>query len=69
MDLLPVIVNQIVIRGTIMGTRDEMLDLINFVMRHAIVPEIGRVLPMERAAEAFADMCEGRVRGKIVLTR
>lgn len=69
MDLLPVIVNQIVIRGTIMGTRDEMLDLVNFVVRHGIVPEIGRVLPMERAAEAFADMCEGRVRGKIVLTR
>jgi D-arabinose 1-dehydrogenase-like Zn-dependent alcohol dehydrogenase len=69
MDLLPVIVNQLAIKGSVMGTRSEMLDLVNFVVRHGITPEIGRVLPMERAPEAFADMCAGRQRGKIVLTR
>jgi len=69
MNLLPVIVNQLAIQGTIMGTRAEMLDLMNFVVRHNISPAIGNVLPMERAAEAFAGMCMGRMRGKSVLTR
>jgi D-arabinose 1-dehydrogenase-like Zn-dependent alcohol dehydrogenase len=69
LDLLPLIVNQITVRGSIMGTRAEMEDLIRFVTGRGIVPEIGRVLPMERAAEGFADLWEVRSRGKIVLTR
>lgn len=68
LDLLPVIVEQISIHGTIMGTRTEMLDLMNFVVRSGIAPMIGCVLPMRRAPEAFELMCAGRVRGKIVLT-
>jgi hypothetical protein len=34
-----------------------------------IDPEIGAVLPMERAEEAFRAMREGRTRGKTVVTR
>ncbi|WP_029457178.1 zinc-binding dehydrogenase [Solidesulfovibrio alcoholivorans] len=69
LDLLPVIVNQLTIKGSIMGTREEMLDLMNFVVRHGIAPQIAQVLPMERAREGFAAMCAGRLGGKIVLTR
>ncbi|WP_428565131.1 MAG: hypothetical protein ACP59X_03575 [Solidesulfovibrio sp. DCME] len=39
------------------------------VARHGLAPQIARVLPMERAREGFAAMWEGRLGGKIVLTR
>jgi NADPH:quinone reductase-like Zn-dependent oxidoreductase len=68
-DLLPVIVNQLTIRGTIMGTLDEMRDLMRLVVDAGVVPEIGSVLPMERAKEGFRDMIEGRMQGKTVFTR
>ena len=69
LDLLPVIMNQLVIKGSIMGTRSEMLDMIQFVVRHGIIPQIGQVMPMEQAREGFEAMCTGRQQGKIVLTR
>ncbi|MEZ7197890.1 quinone oxidoreductase family protein [Pseudodesulfovibrio karagichevae] len=69
MDLLPVIVNQLTVAGTIMGTLEEMRDLLGLVVGASIVPAIGDVLPMERAEEGVRAMVEGRTRGKIVFTR
>ncbi|OIQ49114.1 Alcohol dehydrogenase [Pseudodesulfovibrio hydrargyri] len=69
MDLLPVIVNQLTVAGTIMGTLEEMRDLLGLVVGASIVPQIGDVLPMERAGEGVRTMVEGRTRGKIVFTR
>jgi hypothetical protein len=37
--------------------------------RAGIDPEIGAVLPMERAEDGFREMWEGRTRGKTVFTR
>jgi NADPH:quinone reductase-like Zn-dependent oxidoreductase len=68
-DLLHILVEQIGIRGTIMGTRNEMVDMMRFVTEAGIQPEIGLVTPMENAREAFQDMAEGRTRGKTVFTR
>jgi D-arabinose 1-dehydrogenase-like Zn-dependent alcohol dehydrogenase len=41
----------------------------NLIARAGIKPEIGAVLPMERAAEAFKAMWEGKTHGKTVFTR
>ncbi|MGE4421952.1 MAG: zinc-binding alcohol dehydrogenase family protein [Pseudodesulfovibrio sp.] len=68
-DLLPVIVNQLTVAGTIMGTLEEMRDLLGLVVGASIVPAIGDVLPMERAEEGVRAMVEGRTSGKIVFTR
>jgi len=41
----------------------------NLIAQAEIVPEIGAVLPMDRAEEAFWEMWSGKTRGKIVFTR
>jgi NADPH:quinone reductase-like Zn-dependent oxidoreductase len=68
-DLLRILVEQIDIRGTIMGTREDMVDMMQFVIGAGIKPEIGLVTPMENAADAFRHMVEGRLHGKTVFTR
>jgi len=69
LDLLPLIVDQLVIKGSIMGTRAEMLDLMNLIVNSGIAPRIAMTLPMERAREGFEAMCQGRLGGKIIFTR
>ena len=67
--LLKVISHQFSILGSVMGTREDMASLINFIGTAGIVPSIGAVLPMTDADEAFRQMWTGEMRGKIVLTR
>src|SRR5262245_15158978 len=69
LDLLSLIADQLTIKGSIMGTLEDMKDLMNLITRARIKPEIGAVLPMERAAEAFKAMWEGKTHGKTVFTR
>jgi D-arabinose 1-dehydrogenase-like Zn-dependent alcohol dehydrogenase len=51
-----------------MGTLKDMEDMINLIAHTGIEPEIGSVLPMDRAEEGFRAMWEGRTRGKTVFT-
>jgi NADPH:quinone reductase-like Zn-dependent oxidoreductase len=67
--LLPVVANQITVRGSIMGTLQDMKNMIDFIVGSGIKPEIGCVLPMERAEEAFRAMWHGETHGKTVFTR
>lgn len=63
-DLLRIFVEQIDIRGTIMGTLEEMNAMMQFVIRNDIVPQVGAVVPMTEAREAIRDMVEGRTWGR-----
>jgi NADPH:quinone reductase-like Zn-dependent oxidoreductase len=67
--LLPMLSNQITVCGSIMGTLNDMRSMISFIVSTRIKPEVGQVLPMERAKEAFRAMREGHTHGKTVLTR
>jgi NADPH:quinone reductase-like Zn-dependent oxidoreductase len=67
--LLPVVSEQITVRGSIMGTLQDMKHMVTFIAASGITPEIGLVLPMEQAAEGFRAMWEGRTHGKTVFTR
>ena len=67
--LLPVLSEQITVCGSIMGTLQDMRDLVSFITAAGITPEIGLVLPMKQAAEGFRSMWEGQTHGKIVFTR
>jgi NADPH:quinone reductase-like Zn-dependent oxidoreductase len=69
LNLLPVVADQLTITGSIMGTLKGMEDMMRLIARAGIEPEIGVVLPMERAEEGFRAMWEGRTRGKTVFTR
>ena len=68
-DLLRIIVEQINVRGTIMGTLDEMKAMMNYIVTNEIKPVIGQIVPMTDAHNAFAEMIDGRTHGKTVFTR
>jgi len=69
LSLLPIIADQITVCGSIMGTLQDMKNMIDFLAGSGIKPEVGCVLPMERAEEAFRAMWDGETHGKTVLTR
>jgi NADPH:quinone reductase-like Zn-dependent oxidoreductase len=69
LQLLPMLSEQITVCGSIMGTLKDLESMISFIVGAGIQPEIGQVLPMERAEEAFRAMWEGDTHGKTVLTR
>ena len=50
-----------------MGRLQDMKNMINFIVGTGIKPEIGRILPLERAEEAFRAMWAGETHGKTVL--
>jgi NADPH:quinone reductase-like Zn-dependent oxidoreductase len=60
---------QIRVEGSTMGTRRELVDLLQFVEAASIQPQVGQVLPMEDAEVGFRSMLEGKTAGKIVFTR
>jgi D-arabinose 1-dehydrogenase-like Zn-dependent alcohol dehydrogenase len=52
-----------------MGTRQELVDLLQFVENSGISPQIGLEISMDRAADGFRAMLDGNTSGKIVFTR
>jgi NADPH:quinone reductase-like Zn-dependent oxidoreductase len=69
LNLLPMIADQLTITGSIMGTLEDMKNMMNLIAQARIKPEIGAVVRMERADEAFRAMWEGTTHGKTVFTR
>lgn len=67
-DLMRLFLGQMKIVGSVMGTLDELRDLMEFVAITGISPHIGLQLPLTEAAEGFRAMEEGRTSGKIVFT-
>ena len=60
---------QLRVEGSTMGTRAELIDLLAFVERAGISPQIGLELPLQDARKGFAAMLEGNTAGKIVFTQ
>ena len=67
-DLNRVFFLQLSIIGSTMGTREELAELVGLLMTTGARPVVDRVVPLDAAAEAFAAMDQGNLRGKIVLT-
>ena len=59
---------QLSVIGATMGTRAELASLVEMLDATGVRPVVDRVLPMERAADAFAAMAAGELFGKAVLT-
>jgi NADPH:quinone reductase-like Zn-dependent oxidoreductase len=68
-DLLRIFVEQIDIRGTIMGTLEEMKAMMSFIVTTGIQPEVGAAIQMTEAREAIGLMIAGHTRGKTVFIR
>jgi NADPH:quinone reductase-like Zn-dependent oxidoreductase len=67
-DLLRVFTEVITIKGTIMGTLEELKNLIRFVITSGIEPEIGDVMPLRDARRPIQAMLDGQTYGKTVFT-
>ena len=67
-DLRRVFFLQLRIVGSTMGTRAEFEALLRLLDETGARPVIDAVMPLADAAEAFAAMAAGNVRGKLVLT-
>jgi D-arabinose 1-dehydrogenase-like Zn-dependent alcohol dehydrogenase len=68
-NLLRLFSEKITVMGSIMGTLEEMNNMIRLVIDAGIKPEIGAVMPMVEAREAILAMVEGRTHGKTIFTR
>jgi NADPH:quinone reductase-like Zn-dependent oxidoreductase len=69
LDLLPLFVEQIEIKGTLMGTLADMKSMIRFIVKSGVKPLIGAVVPMAEAKDSFRAMLAGATRGKTVFIR
>jgi NADPH:quinone reductase-like Zn-dependent oxidoreductase len=58
---------QIVMTGALVGTRRQLQELVNFVVRKKIRPVIDSVVPLADAGEAHKRMEAGRHMGKILI--
>jgi NADPH:quinone reductase-like Zn-dependent oxidoreductase len=67
-DLNRVFFLQLEVLGSTMGTRDEFARLIDLVGSSGLRPKISATYPLADARQGFAQMAEGDVMGKIVLT-
>ncbi|MER5432268.1 zinc-binding dehydrogenase [Streptomyces sp. NPDC002588] len=68
-DLTRVFFLQLRVIGSTMGTRDELVDLLEFVRTTGIHPQIGAEFAMADAKAGFRSMLEGTTAGKIVFQR
>jgi NADPH:quinone reductase-like Zn-dependent oxidoreductase len=68
-DLRRVFFLQLDVRGSTMGTREELERLLRFCDATGVRPPVDLVLPLEQAREGFARLLHGDVFGKVVLTR
>jgi NADPH:quinone reductase-like Zn-dependent oxidoreductase len=60
---------QLRILGSTMGTREELLALLDLLDASGVRPLIDSVRPMTQAAEVFGVLESGQVHGKLVMTR
>ncbi len=59
---------QLSVIGSTMGTRDELADLATLVDQVGLRPLIADVRPLADARASFAQLADGEVFGKLVLT-
>jgi NADPH:quinone reductase-like Zn-dependent oxidoreductase len=67
-ELNRVFFQQLRIIGSTMGTRDELVGLLDFLVASGLRPVVDRVLPLAAAQEGFAALLAGDVFGKVVFT-
>jgi NADPH:quinone reductase-like Zn-dependent oxidoreductase len=58
---------QIIMTGALLGTRRQLQELVNFVVRKKIRPVIDSVVPLDKASEAHNRMEAGQHQGKILI--
>lgn len=66
LDIFWVVLNGWTVRGSIVGTRRDMEECVNFFLRGKVTPTI-TVHPLEGINDIFADMLAGKIDGRAVI--
>lgn len=67
-ELTRIFFNEISVLGATMGTRDELADLLAFMVRADLRPSIDSTYPLAQARDAVSRLAGGDHVGKVVLT-
>ncbi|WP_413452797.1 alcohol dehydrogenase AdhP [Georgenia phoenicis] len=67
LDIFTTVLLGLTVRGSIVGTRKDMAEALDFFARGKISPTF-TVRPMEEINAIFAEMEEGRIDGRVVMT-
>jgi len=67
-DLWHLFARELVLIGSLAGTRQDLLDVLKVASRGALRPVIDRVLPLWQAAEGQRLMEDREIFGKVILT-
>jgi uncharacterized zinc-type alcohol dehydrogenase-like protein len=65
---LELVVNQLSITGSLIGSRTTMREMLSFAQDHGIIPEV-QLMPMSQVNEAIQILKENKARYRIVLVR
>ncbi len=65
-ELTKIFFRQLRIVGSTMGTREELAQLAQLVVKQRIEPAVDSVMPLAQARDGFARMVDGDVFGKVV---
>jgi alcohol dehydrogenase, propanol-preferring len=66
LDIFTTVLFGLTVRGSIVGTRKDMAEALDFFARGKITPTY-TVRPLEEINEIFAEMKEGRIEGRVVM--
>jgi uncharacterized zinc-type alcohol dehydrogenase-like protein len=65
---LELVVNQLSITGSLIGSRTTMREMLSFAQNHGIMPEV-QLMPMSQVNDAIQKLKENKARYRIVLVR
>lgn len=67
LNMVEIVINRLTIRGSVVGTREDMREAIDFVVRGLVRCRI-EVRPIEQVQQTIEDLVHNRVRGRVVFS-
>jgi alcohol dehydrogenase, propanol-preferring len=66
LDMVKIVLHRITLRGTIVGTRQDMIEALDFARRGLVKCHI-KTAPLDKVNEVMDDIAHNRVMGRVVL--
>ncbi len=67
LDMPRIFFGQYTIKGSTMGSDEEFAQMLSFIAQHQVKPIVDSVRPFDEIIEAFNDMRDGKLFGKVVV--
>jgi len=62
-----VVIKGVQVRGSLIGTRDDVREAVEFVAAHKVMPHV-ETRSLDEVNEAITALRQGKVKGRVVLT-